>query len=203
MESSPPADHSTNPPRKLRQAEPLASRASRAWCKRSGTCRGPAASAWQAATVKAQNPLAEEAMPALAGKLLRLSTRAGQSTPTAVRMRSRWLTVRRWTGPDCSWPSMTTMSASQAVPSIHATVVVEWAWLNVMLSDPLVGRFRFASTTPQYLTKAMLACARQVALHRYKVGLGVAAMSVGCQARPSGAARTVGFSRQTAWTARL
>src|SRR5664280_946183 len=137
-----------------RQAEPEPRRASR---DRLGSSRLMPA-AFVAASARAANPAAEEAIPAAVGKLLSLITSAWECIPAIRRTSSRKSETRCKAAPFFLLPL--SMSESFCFKSEKFTVVRVSRPARFMEMEPLTGRRRASSRLPQYLMKAMLGCAK-------------------------------------------
>ena len=103
---------------------------------------------------------ADDAIPVPIGNELRETTRARRPkpSPASARMRSRCSDTRAAALAVVSVPSITTSSAASA--GSNSTVVVVVAASRFIEMDEFRGRRNASSLRPQYLTKAMLGCAK-------------------------------------------
>src|SRR5580765_5857171 len=121
-----------------------------------------------AASVRAANPEAEDAIPEPVGNEFRVATRNEPPRLAHRRTRSRWASARarKATGGIESEPSSATRSirSGSYEPSSNATVDRLTHSESVIEIEAFIGIACSRSCAPQYLTKAMLAGAVCVAL---------------------------------------
>ena len=101
------------------------------------------------------------AMPAPAGKLLLLSTRAGRSMLAKPRTISRKALTRSLTGPVWRFSSRRNSSCPRSVSNRRSSGFSKP--LRLKESDPLSGRRKASCRLPQYLIRAMLGWAMALA----------------------------------------